>query len=76
MDIVRLFPDAAALDSQLQGADTRSKVTYQYIEPTGIELYGTPSSYTLDMLKKVAGTGIPVRIYPQFIGGFIRPISG
>ena len=74
--IVRVFPSAEAMDLQLQGADTRSKVAYQFIEPTGIEIYGTPSDLTTEMIHKVAGSGIAVSIYPQFIGGFVRPKSG
>ena len=76
VDIVRLFPNAEGLDLQLQGADQRSKVTYQFIEPTSIEIYGTPNNYAMEMMKKVAGSGIKVSINPQFIGGFIRPKSG
>jgi len=64
------------LDLQLQGADERSKITYQFIEPTSVEIYGTPSDFSLEMLKKVAGSGITVSIFPQFIGGFMRPRSG
>jgi hypothetical protein len=74
--IARLFPNAEALDLQLQGADDRSKVTYKFIEPTSIEIYGSPNNYALAMMKKVAGSGIAVSIMPQFIGGFIRPKSG
>ena len=76
VDIVRLFPNAEGLDLQLQGADQRSKVTYQFIEPTSIEIYGTPNNFAMEMMKKVAGSGIKVSIKPQFIGGFIRPKSG
>lgn len=72
VDIIRFFPNAAGLDLQLQGADDRSKTAYQFIEPTSVEIYGTPSEYALEMFKKVAGSGIEVRIYPQFFGGFIR----
>jgi len=71
--IVRFFPDSDALDRQLQGADQRSKITYRYIEPTGIEIFGAPNDYALEMMKKVAGAGVDVRIFPRFIGGFIRP---
>jgi len=74
--IVRLFPSAEALDLQLQGADARSKVAYQFIEPTSIEIYGTPSDWAIEMMKRVAGSGIAVSINPQFIGGFIRHLSG
>lgn len=76
VDIVRLFPSAEAMDLQLQGADERSKVAYRFIEPTSIEIYGTPSTFAMEMLKKVAGSGIDVNVKPQFIGGFIRPKAG
>jgi hypothetical protein len=72
VDIVRVFSSAEGMDAQLRGADQRSKATYQYIEPTSIEVYGAPSNFALEMIKKVAGSGIAVSIYPQFIGGFIR----
>jgi hypothetical protein len=74
--IVRIFPDADGLDQQLQGADQRSKATYQFIEPTGIEIYGTPGRYALEMMKKVAGSGIKVHIYADYLGGFIRTRPG
>ena len=69
--IVRLFPDAEGLDRQLQGADQRAKAAYQFIEPTGVEIYGEPSEFALQMMKKVAGSGIDVRIHPGFLGGFV-----
>jgi hypothetical protein len=76
VDIVRFFPDPAALDNQLEGADERSKITYKFIEPTSVEIYGTPGDFTIERLKKIAGSGIDVRINPHFAGGFIRPGSG
>ena len=76
VNIVRVFPSAEAMDLQLQGADERTKVTYQFIEPTSIEIYGAPSDFALQIMKKVAGSGIEVTIKPQFIGGIIRPRAG
>jgi hypothetical protein len=76
IDIIRLFPHSEALDNQLQGADDRSKVAYQFMEPTSIEIYGSPGEFAIEMMKKVAGSGIKVSISPRFIGGFIRPNSG
>jgi len=72
--IIRLFPTADALDLQLQGANERSKKTYEFIEPISIEIYGTPNPATLETMKKVAGSGVSVSVSvnPQFIGGFIR----
>ena len=76
VDIVRIFPGTEAMDQQLQGADDRSKVTYQYIEPTGIEIYGAPSDGAMAKMKKVAGSRIEVSIIPHFMGGFIRLNGG
>ena len=72
VDIIRIFPNAEALDLQLQGADQRSKITYKFIELTSIEIYGTPNNFAIEMMKKVAGSGIDVSVKPQFIGGIIR----
>ena len=70
--IVRVFPSPEALDLHLEGADERSEAAYRFIEPTCIEIYGTPGGFAMDMIRKVAGAGIDVRIAPEFIGGFIR----
>jgi len=76
VEIIRIFPNAEALDLQLQGADQRSKTTYKFIEPTSIEIYGTPNHLAIEMMKKVAGSGVEVSVKPQFIGGFIRNKPG
>jgi len=70
--IVRLFPSAEAFDLQIQGADERSKKTYEFIEPIGIEIFGVPSPSTLERMKKIAGSGVVVSISPHYMGGFIR----
>jgi len=70
--IVRLFPSADALDLQIQGADERSRKTYTFIEPISIEIFGTPNPATLEMMKKIAGSGVAVKISPNYMGGFIR----
>jgi hypothetical protein len=70
--IVRLFPNADALDQQIQGADERSKKTYEFIEPIGIEIFGAPNPATLEKMKKIAGSGVAVSISPIYMGGFIR----
>lgn len=72
VDIIRVFPNAEALDQQLQGADRRTKITYKFIEPTSIEIYGTPNNFAIKMMKKVAGLEIDVSVKSQFIGGFIH----
>jgi uncharacterized protein YkuJ len=76
VDIVRFFPNQQALDHQIEGADERSKITYKFIEPISVEIYGTPSEVTVERMKKIAGSGIAVRINPNFLGGFICPQAG
>lgn len=70
--IVRLFPNADALDQQIQGADQRSKKTYEFIEPTGIEIFGAPNPATLEKMRIIAGSGVTVSISPHYLDGFIR----
>jgi hypothetical protein len=70
--IIRLFPSTEALDLQIQGADERSKKTYELIEPLSIEIFGKPTPATLERVKIIAGKGIPVSISPHYIDGFIR----
>lgn len=70
--VVRFFPSADALDQQIHGADERSKKTYEYIQPVSIEIFGIPNPDTLEMMKKIAGSGVEVKISPGYMGGFIR----
>jgi hypothetical protein len=70
--VIRVFRNPDALDMQIQGADQRSKKTYEYIEPTMIEIFGTPNPSTLEKMKQIAGSGVEVKIDPDFLGGFIR----
>ena len=73
VSIVRVFLNAKAMDEQLRGSDVRSKVSYQFIEPTAMEIFGTPNSYTMTMIEKVAGEGVSITIHPTYAGGFVRP---
>ena len=70
--VVRIFPSAEALDLQIQGADERSKKTYDFIEPISIEILGLPNPATLEKMKGIAGTDVIMKVNPNYIGGFIR----
>jgi hypothetical protein len=70
--VIRMFPNADALDLQTQGADERSKKAYTLIEPISIEIFGIPNPATLELMKKIAGSGVTVKINPNYMGGFIR----
>ncbi len=62
--VVRFFADADALDLQIEGAEQRSKKTYELIEPISIEIFGTPNPGTLEVMKKVAEPEVAVSINP------------
>jgi len=53
------------LQGRSEGADQRSKTTYKFIEPTSIEIYGTPNHLAIEMMKKVAGSGVEVSVKPH-----------
>lgn len=76
VDIVRLFPSPEGLDLQLQGAEERSKKTYEFIQPTRIEIYGRPSDAAMERLEEIAGSGVEVSVKPDFMGGFLRLKAG
>jgi len=73
--IIRLFSGAEAMDIHLQGASDRSKRTYEFIEPVSIEVYGRPNPSTIELMKKIAGSGISLSVDPQLIGGFVRSLE-
>ena len=66
--IVRLFPSADALDLQIQGADERSKKTYEFIEPISIEIFGIPNPATLENDEENSGIGCRREDQPKLHG--------
>jgi hypothetical protein len=39
---------------------------------TSIRIYGTPSKAILEMLSHAAGSGVPMTVLPEHLGGFTR----
>lgn len=70
VSIVHVFPDAAAMDRHMEGVAERSKEAYEFIESAGFDIYGTPNDSVLQMMKQ---SGIPLRVRPQLLGGYLRP---
>lgn len=73
LSILHVFPDADALDAHAEGAGERSKAAFELFEPAGWEIYGEPSASALKMIKDAAAEwGVPVKVEPVSIGGFLR----
>lgn len=65
--IVHVFPDAESMDLHVQGADERSAGAYEFMEPAGFDIYGTPSDHVLGMMREAS-----LALQPQHLGGFLR----
>jgi quinol monooxygenase YgiN len=67
---VHVFPDAAAMDAHMVGADERTGKADEFIDTFAFEIYGTPSEETLTMLQKAPG--VDVAVNPAGFGGYLR----
>lgn len=73
--IVHVFPDAAAMDRHMQGADERSARAYEFLEPMEMDVYGAPSDGVVSDIKALAGHGVTATLMPELIGGYLRTIT-
>lgn len=55
--MIRIFADAEAMDHKLKGAGERSRRTYEFIEPTAIEICGEPIAYSMRVPQIGRGIG-------------------
>jgi hypothetical protein len=70
---VHLFADADSMDAHFEGAQDRATTAYEFIEPQGWDIYGSPSSQALESLRKAAASaGVAVNVQPIFMAGFLR----
>jgi len=77
LTIIHLFGDADAMDIHFQGAEQRSNAAYEFIEPDGFEIYGTPSNQVVTSMRgEAAVAGVSLNIQPTHLAGFIRPMVG
>jgi len=75
VSIVHAFADAESMDLHVQGSDERGKVAYEYVAPTGWEIYGRPSQGALDMMRREAtSAGVTLTVEPDHLAGFLRLI--
>ena len=76
--VVQVHPDAASMEFHMGVVGDRAREAYaQTLEATtGIQVFGTPTGNILRMLRQQAGSGVPLSIYPQHLGGFTRASGG
>ena len=71
---VQIHPDAASMEHH-------EKVAHEHTErgrrefldaTTSLQVYGKPSNVLLERTRQLAGTGIPLSVKPEHLGGFTR----
>jgi hypothetical protein len=72
--VVQVHPDAASMEYHLSVIGDRAREAYaQTLEATTrLQVFGTPTGNILRMLDQLAGSGVPLNIYPHHLGGFTR----
>jgi len=73
--VVQVHPDADSMAFHMEVVAEHAAAAYaETVEATtGIEVFGAPSDAVLEMLRRQAGAGVPLRVKPLHLGGFVRP---
>jgi len=72
---VQVHPDAASMEFHMQVAREHIGRAYQdFLDPGGssIQIYGRPSETVLEMTRQLAGSGVPLDVKAEPLGGFTR----
>jgi hypothetical protein len=73
VSFIHAFPDADSMDRHVEGSGDRSRAAYEFIEPRGWDVYGTPSDEARAMLQRAAASaGTSLTIQPEYLAGFLR----
>jgi hypothetical protein len=76
VSFIHVFPDAKSLDHHMEGVEDRVDNANKFLETASYEIYGTPSKGVMEMMKRFAGSGIPLTVEPEYFGGYMRLMSG
>jgi len=77
VSIVHVFADADTMDHHFQGAEERSRAAYEFMDPAGWEIYGTPSGAALQMMHQSAtAAAVALTVRSGYLGGFLRTQPG
>lgn len=75
ISFVHVFEDADVMTSHFEGADERARKAYEFMEPAGWEIYGTPSPEVVDQMRRTAAwAGVTLIVEPRYVAGFLRTV--
>jgi hypothetical protein len=67
------FADPEAMALHWEGADERTELAYQYVEPIGFEIYGPAGDQIVEGMRvEATGSGATLTLGPEFVAGFLR----
>jgi len=72
---VQVHPDAESMEFHMEVASEHIGRAYgEFLDNAGssIQVYGKPSAGVLEMTRQLAGSGVPLNVKPQHLGGFTR----
>jgi quinol monooxygenase YgiN len=72
--VVQVHPDADSMLFHMQVAREHISEAYQSTlnKTERIDLYGKPSDAVLEMIRQLAGSGVPLSVKAHHLGGFTR----
>jgi hypothetical protein len=74
---IQVHPDAASMEFHMQVLGQKISQAYAFLERTEhIEVYGTPSDQVLELIRQLAGSGVPLSVKADHLGGFTRATAG
>jgi hypothetical protein len=73
VEFVQVHPDTDSFENHMGVVESSGRSYTDSLEgTTAIRIYGTPSQAILEMLAQAAGSGIPMTVLPEHLGGFTR----
>jgi hypothetical protein len=73
VEYVQIHPDTDSFENHLRVVESSGRTYTETLEgTTNIRIYGAPSKAILEMLRQAAGSGVPITILPEHLGGFTR----
>ena len=72
--VVQVHPDADSMLFHMQVAREHISEAYQSVleKTKRIDVYGKPSDAVLEMIRQLAGSGVPLSVKAHHLGGFTR----
>jgi hypothetical protein len=72
--VVQVHPDTDSFEFHMGVVRERAARAYEDTldATTSIQVFGTPTETSLEMLRRAAGTGIQFTVKPHHLGGFTR----